>query len=129
MSMSISGIPGTVSPIVAGGTPRHPEALAFRQLNSALQSGDLPAARAAYGAMIKNAPDGVTWNPDSAFASLGKALVSGDMSAAQSAFQTMVDNAKSRITGQPPVSLPPETPPVAVSSTGGVAGSTLNVQA
>lgn len=106
MSISISSM--TTISAVASRPPITPERQAFRDLAKALNSGDIDGAKQAYGAMIKNAPEGATWNPDAAFAQLGKALKSGDIIGAKTAFASMV---RSRLDGgteqpAPPISLP-----------------------
>jgi hypothetical protein len=124
MSMSIGGLAATPSSASSTAVPKRPELAALRQLGASLEQGDLEGAKQAYASVVKNAPDGATWNPDSPFASLGKALQAGDLQGAQSAMQQMVQAARDRHQGSTgPV------PPVTASSTGGVAGSTLSVSA
>lgn len=125
MSVSIGGVSASqLSP--AAPTPgKYPEAAAFRQLNTALKQGDLDGAKQAYASIVKNAPDGATWNPDGPFASLGRSLRAGDVQGAQAAMQQMVQNARDRREG----GTDPVPAPVTASSTGGIAGSTLSVSA
>jgi DNA-binding FadR family transcriptional regulator len=125
MSMSIGGVSASPVSATGVGSTKHTEAAAFRQLNSSLQQGDLDDAKQAYAAIVKNAPSGVTWNPDGPFAALGKALQAGDVQGAQSAMQQMVQNAREKREG----STDPVPPVVTASSTGGIAGSTLSVSA
>lgn len=113
MSMSISSTTATMTSGVASRPPISPERQAFRDLAKSLKAGDIDSAKQAYGSMIKNAPEGATWNPDSAFAQLGKALKSGDMTVAQEALVSMV---RGRTDG--PVSQP--APPIIPPSTGGL---------
>lgn len=100
---------------------------AFRQLAQALKAGDLDSAKQAYAGVVRNAPDGATWNPASPFAQLGKALAGGDVAAAQSAFAAMVKGQVQHHERETPVT-PPVTPPT-TSSTGGTAGGLLSVTA
>jgi hypothetical protein len=74
-------------------------ALDFRDLQSALQSGDLTAAQTSFAALQKKLPDSAVagrTNSSSQLGQIGKdfqalqsALQSGDLSAAQSAFATL----------------------------------------
>jgi hypothetical protein len=128
MSISIGGAAATGAAMTAG-TERGQRLATVKQLSQALSQGDLDGAKQAYVTMARNAPDGATWNPDGPFAHLGKALRAGDVEAAQTAFTEMVQAARDKSPGTVP---PPSTipvPPVVSSTTGGVAGGTLNVQA
>jgi hypothetical protein len=128
MSISIGGAPASAA--IAAGTDRGQRLATLKEMSQALSEGDLGGAKQAYATMLRNAPESASWNPDSAFAHLGKALRAGDVAAAQTAFTEMVQGARNRSPGTvpPPASTIP-VPPVATSSTGGVAGATLNVQA
>ncbi len=105
------------------------EGQAFGSLARALRTGDVDAAKTAYADVIRNAPEGATLERGSPFARIGKALYQGDVETAKVAFADMVRVAK----GQLPPAAPPTTTPVVpaptASTTGGVAGSTLNVVA
>ena len=101
-----------------------------KALGQALRAEDLPAAREAYVSLVKQAPEGASFQPGSAFADLGKALVKGDVDGAKTAFTGMVKaqlGRPSTIPVQPP-QVPAAQQPV-VSSTGGSAGGTLNAVA
>ena len=69
----------------------------FKQLASALKSGDLSGAQKAYSALQQLLPDqSQGGNPVSTdFAALGKALQSGDLSTAQSAFSQLQNDLQS----------------------------------
>jgi hypothetical protein len=128
MSISIGGAAAT-GVVTTPGADRGQRLATVKQLSQALSQGDLEGAKQAYVSMARNAPDGATWNPDGPFAQLGKALRAGDVDAAQGAFTEMVQAARDRSPGTVP---PPSTipvPPVVSSTTGGIAGGTLNVQA
>lgn len=127
MSMSIGGVSASMVPAPGTGSS-NPQAPYMKQLTSALRSGDIDTAKQAYVNLVKNAPEGKTWDPDSDFAALGKALKSGDVDAAKQAFAQMVQDARGKGGDQPPSTMPVPSP-LSTSSTGGVAGSTLNVQA
>jgi outer membrane protein assembly factor BamD (BamD/ComL family) len=102
---------------------------AYKEMGSAMQSGDLSSARSAYATMVRNAPPGATLQAGSPMAQLGKALVTGDMSAAQSTWSEMVakHQGSDGVAPQAPVDTLPNTP--SASSTGGVAGAMLDVTA
>ncbi|MEO8125179.1 MAG: hypothetical protein ABI633_14120 [Burkholderiales bacterium] len=99
------------------------EGQAFGALAKSLRAGDVDAAKTAYAAVIKNAPEGATLERGSPFAQIGKALHQGDVDAAKVAFADMVQGARGQI---PPVVTLPPMPLPATSSTGGIAGGTLN---
>ncbi len=99
------------------------EGQAFRSLAQSLRAGDVDAAKTAYADVIKNAPEGATLERGSPFAQIGKALHQGDVGAAKVAFADMVKAAKGQL---PPVVTLPPMPVPATSSTGGIAGGTLN---
>lgn len=106
-----------------------PERQAVRDLGKSLRAGDLDAAREAYVDIIRNAPEGATWQKDSGFAQIGKALVQGDLEGAKTAFADTIKGKIGLPAGQDP-GTPPSEPPVPVpSSTGGASGSLLNVVA
>lgn len=122
------------SPVSEASTRASNRREAYKQMGSAMQSGDLSSARSAYATMVRNAPPGASMQAGSPFAQLGKALATGDMSGAQSAWNTMVQdrlgNGSNGGTVQPgPVSTAPVDPVASTSSTGGVSGTTLNVTA
>jgi TolA-binding protein len=122
MVMQISS--STLSPALATPTRSPAQRDAFKALAQTLKSGDLDGAKQAYAAIVRNAPDGATWNSQSPFAQLGRQLVAGDMTGAQSTFTDMVNGQiQHRDRGAPVV--PPVTPPTG-SSTGGTAGRLLN---
>lgn len=104
---------------------------AWLGLTGALKNGDLEAAKKSYAELVKNAPEGATFTRGSPFAQLGRALMTGDMEAAKTAYATMVRNRFEGAGGKPPPKpmepMPPS--PVVTSSTGGSAGSMLNVSA
>jgi hypothetical protein len=58
----------------------------FKDLSSALQSGNLDAAKTAFASLTQNAKGQAASNPGSPLAQLGKALQSGDLAGAQQAF-------------------------------------------
>jgi hypothetical protein len=100
---------------MAGASTRPPEQQqAFQDLRRALRSDDLDTAKQAYVNVVRNAPDGATWNPDSPFAQVGKALVAGDMEAAKSAYAAMVKSHIPRYTIDPP--LAPVSEPASFSA-------------
>lgn len=103
-----------------------------KQLSQALESGDMATAKQSYATMARTAAaNGKTWDSDSSFAQLGKALQSGDVDAAKTALGDMAQNVKDELPAPPsggPVQAPTRPQPV-TSSTGGVAGTTLNIQA
>lgn len=106
------------------GTPTGRQAV--KDLAVSLQSGDLGSARKAYVQIVKNAPDGATWNPESAFAELGRALKSGNLEAAKEAAKAAWKDFKP---ATPPVTPGLPEPAPASSTTGGTAGTLLNVVA
>jgi hypothetical protein len=112
MVMQISN--STASAAVSGTPTRSPEQQAFKDLRQALRNGDLDAAKQAYGDILRNAPAGKTWNPDSAFAQVGKALVAGNLDAAKSAYAAMI---QSRNGGNPPVTSPGASADASAAST------------
>ena len=125
--MSLSVNTGAMQPITAQPT-RAPtaEGQAFRSLAKSLRAGDVDAAKAAYVDVIKNAPEGATLERGSPFAQLGKALHQGDVEAAKVAFADMLKTARGQV---PPIASPIVPPAILVagaSTTGGIAGSTLN---
>lgn len=110
MSLSIN----TAAPVATQTTTsvaRNPaERQAFRDLAQALKASDLTAARQAYVAILKNAPEGAQFPRGSAFADVGRALAQGDVAGATAAFKSMVQG---RLDGRPqqppaPVPLPPQ---------------------
>ncbi len=103
------------------------EGLAFRSLAKSLRAGDMDAAKTAYADVIRNAPEGATLERGSPFVQIGKALHQGDIEGAKVAFADMLRAAKGQL---PPVASPPIVPPAILvagaSTTGGIAGGTLN---
>jgi TolA-binding protein len=123
MSMSISSASGASSIAAPRGATQSPERQAFGQLTKAIKAGDLEGAKTAFESMVKNAPDGASWNPDSAFAQLGKAIQSGNVDAAKSAYMSMVKSRGER----PPVETANPIAADTASSSG--AGSLVNLTA
>lgn len=128
MSMAIGSTTATMQTAASTGTQVTPALKeAWLGLTGALKNDDLEAAKKSFAAIVKNAPEDATLTRGSPFAQLGKALATGDMEAAKAAYATMVRN---RVEGggkPPPKPMPPT--PVVTSSTGGSAGSLLNVSA
>ena len=125
MVMQISS--STPSAVLAPSTRSPEQREAFKALAQTLGAGDLAGARQAYAAVVRNAPDGASWNSQSPFAQLGRQLVAGDVPAARSTFAEMIKGQVHRHDRSAPV-VPPATPPTG-SSTGGTAGGLLNVVA
>lgn len=133
--MSLSVNSSSLQPITAQPT-RAPsaEGQAFRSLAKSLRAGDVDGAKTAYADVVRNAPEGATLERGSPFAQIGKALYQGDVEGAKLAFADMLQAARGRM---PPVASPPITSPVAppatlapaASTTGGIAGGTLNAVA
>jgi hypothetical protein len=128
MTMSING--SIAQPVPAHGSGHAREQLsAGRDLKQALASGDLDGAKSAFETLAKNAPQGANFNGGN-FAQLGKALRSGDIAGAQAALSAMGQNLRDRGTQPvPPTASDPVVVQPSPSSTGGVAGAVLNVQA
>lgn len=99
---------------------------AVKALTQALKAEDLPAAKEAYAQILKSAPAGATWNPDSPLATVGRALRDGDIAAAQEATKAALQALRPH--RDPSIPVEPE-PPKAPSTTGGTAGTLLNVVA
>lgn len=140
MSLSVNG--STMLPITTQPT-RAPtaEGQAFKALAKSLRVGDVDAAKTAYADVIRNAPEGATLERGSPFVEVGKALYQGDVAAAKAAFVDMVKVHRGSLppvgtpTASPPLASPPfASPPLsmpailvpAASTTGGIAGATLN---
>ncbi|HRD83862.1 MAG TPA: hypothetical protein PLF63_01680 [Rubrivivax sp.] len=104
---------------------------AFVDLGKALKSSDPQAARAAYAEMMRSAPEGSTWPKGSAFADLGKALLTQDMQGARQAYADMLRNGLAATRPSLPGGPRPAPAPAAItaSSTGGLAGTLVNVSA
>lgn len=97
-------------------------------LNKAVRSGDLEGAKEAYANIVKDAPEGAAWNPDSAFAQLGKALATGHVGAAKAVLVDALRDARAQTT-QP---VAPEQPVKSDSGTTGAIGAiggTINLVA
>ncbi len=99
---------------------------ALKDLAASLKSGDLEGARQAYVQVLKQAPEGATWNPDSGFAEVGRALKAGNVEAAREAAKAALID---RRPGASPVTPGVPEPAAAPSTTGGTAGTLLNVVA
>lgn len=99
---------------------------AMKDLTQALKAEDLGAARQAFVQVLKNAPEGATWKPDSGLAEVGRALMAGDVVAAKEAGKAALQGLKPQ---QPPATPGEPEPPKAPSTTGGTAGTLLNVVA
>lgn len=115
MSLSITHT-GMTTISGASRPPISPERQAFRDLAKSLRAGDLDGAKQAYVSMIRNAPEGATWNPNSGFAAVGKALMSGDMAAAKDAFAAAVKLRTDGVVSE----TDPTTPPILVPSPTGL---------
>ncbi|GAB4037525.1 MAG: hypothetical protein Fur0014_05310 [Rubrivivax sp.] len=102
---------------------------ALKDLVHSLQSGDLDGARQAWVQVVRHAPEGATWNPASGFAEIGRALKAGDIAAAQEAAKAAMAAWAERRPGTAPVPPAPPEPAAAPSTTGGAAGTLLNVVA
>jgi hypothetical protein len=121
MTTIASALPGVERPAPANPAGRQ----ALKDLGASLKSGDLDGARQAYAQVVKNAPEGATWNPAGGFAEIGRALRAGDVEAAR-------DAAKTALRDRRPDAAPPPSkadPAAAPSTTGGAAGTLLNVVA
>lgn len=99
---------------------------AVKDLAVSLRSGDLDAAKQAYVQLVQSAPEGASWNPESNFAELGRALKAGDLAAAKEAAKGAWQDFRS---ATPPVIPGVPEPAAAPSTTGGTAGTLLNVVA
>ena len=95
----------------------------FKALSSAMQSGDVNAAKAAY-ASLTSGMSNLASHPNSPLAQLGKALDSGDMSAASAAF-AKVGAHHPRLASGSGTPAPAPAPAPATAST----GNNLNVVA
>jgi hypothetical protein len=124
MNMSISRT-GSMAALSASSTPVMPERAAFHQLAKSLRSGDLDAAKQAYASVIKNAPEGATWNGNSQFAQIGRDLIAGDVGAAQSSFRSMVKSNLTPATDTPPT----DGTPISTVPAGGVSGTSVDLVA
>jgi hypothetical protein len=90
---------------------RSPMRQAFKDLSQALTSEDLGAARKAYVAVVKAAPEGAQWKPESAFAEVGRQLTQGNLPAAAEAAKAAGAELRGRIENRrPPTG--PIVPPV-----------------
>lgn len=107
------------------GTPAQREAV--KQLAKAFKSDDLAQAREAFAGLVKAAPDGATWNPDSAFASLGRALAAGDLPAAKEAAKEALTSLRSVKTPPQPGPTLPEPAGTNPQPAAGPSGTLLNV--
>ena len=90
MSMQVSGVAAAV-----GSRPAQPWQLPqqnVKALSSALQAGNLSAARSAYQSLVAGPGSSRDTSPTTALAEVGKALDSGDLSAAQRALQALRAN-------------------------------------
>jgi nitrate reductase assembly molybdenum cofactor insertion protein NarJ len=112
---SASSLEGAASAAEPG-----PVRQAARELTKALRSEDLEGARRAYAGLVSALPDGLHVKAGTPLAEVGKALAQGDIAAARSAYVDVFRNRRPQ----------PEAPAPAVpSSTGGTAGSVVNLVA
>lgn len=136
--MNVSSLSYPQGPSIAATTAgRPPEAAnpamreAFANLGKAIKSSDVPAARTAYAEMIRSAPEGTPWPKESAFSELGRALLTQDLPTARLAYAAMARNGlaamRPHLPGGP--SSPPSPAGTTASSTGGVAGTLVNISA
>lgn len=106
---------------------------AIQSLARSLRAGDLDGARQAFVDVVRNAPEGARWNPDSAFAALGRALQEGDLEAAREAARKAAAEGLGKLRDVRSPTEPGTPLPIAAqattASTGGMAGTTLNVVA
>lgn len=86
----------------------------FAALKTALQAGDLDAAKAAFSSL--HVPQ--SEHAKSPLAKLGRVLESGDVAAAQTMMQDLLAARMSHAVKAPPVNSPPAVPPA--STSGGV---------
>ena len=94
----------------------------YKSLASAMQSGNLDAAKSAYASMTSGSKF-TTNNPNSPLAQLGNALQSGDMGAAQKAFAALQSAHHQRVSGRSGSAsgvspVPVTTPSPATATTG-----------
>lgn len=89
---------------------------AIKGLSQALSADDLGGARKAYAAVVRNAPEGAQWKPDSAFAEMGRALVQGDLPAAKEAAKAGLSELRERLAARPPQIGPTPRPPAAATA-------------
>ncbi|GAA0755702.1 hypothetical protein LRH25_19170 [Ideonella azotifigens] len=94
-------------------------AMSFHELGKSLRKGDIEGAKQAYADILKNPPEGATWDPNSAFAQLGKDLAKGDIDGAKAIAADAIKSAREQrghgsTTGGPIVNQDP-TPPDAES--------------
>lgn len=102
---------------------------AVKDLATSLKSGDLEGARQAYVQVVRHAPEGATWKPDSAFAEMGRALKAGDVEAAREVAKQALGAWADRPRTVAPPGPGPAEPMAQPSTTGGTAGTLLNVVA
>jgi len=94
-------------------------AKSFHELGKSLRKGDLEGAKQAYADILKNPPQGASWDPNSAFAQLGKSLATGDVDGAKAIAADAIKSAREQrhagsVTGGPIINEDP-TPPDAES--------------
>jgi hypothetical protein len=128
MSMSITSSTATASANSTDESNRAQARKAFVQLGKDLKSGNVSAAQQDFASLTKNVPSKLVNDPNSALGQLNQALQSGDTSAAMTALGAVGKNVQSfrqahDVSPEPvgPVSALPTA-----SSTGGIAGTTLN---
>jgi hypothetical protein len=93
----------------------NPQLKNIHQLSKAVRTGDLDDAKQAYMNIIKDAPPGATWNPDSAFAQLGKALKQGDLASAKTIIVQAVQDARAAHAPAPtPTPVPADGGPISL---------------
>lgn len=112
MSISIHAATPATGQTTAAAKRNPAERQAFRDLADALKASDVTAARQAYVAILKNAPDGTQFPRGTEFANVGRALIAGDIEGATTAFKSMVQGRVGSLPPLPvpPVSLPPQAP-------------------
>jgi len=119
---------------------------AVRSLGSALRQDDLPAARQAWADVVKSVPGLVARRPEGVLAQMGQALASGDVAAAKSVVQEATVALREKLVARAseagpsapdidcgmPVAAEPTPQPAptpAPSTTGGAAGTTIDLVA
>jgi hypothetical protein len=112
---------------------RSPMRQAFKDLSQALSSEDLGAARKAYVAVVKAAPEGAQWKPESAFAEVGRQLTQGNLPAAAEAAKAAAAELRGRIESRRPptgpVVPPVEDVPAPLAGPGSSVGRSINLVA
>ncbi len=120
----------------------------MRALGKALRQDDLAAAQQAWSTLSEKLPRVVTQRPDSALAGMGQALAEGDIGAAKALLQeataALRERRAARLDGEGPglpggdcgmpadagpSTLPTTAPTMSSSSTGGAAGTVIDIVA